>query len=89
MKYLMMIKHAETTTPQDVPQALMEAMGEFVQKGFSSGVLKDTAGLKPTSAGYRIRSSGACSWDWPWAGPLPASTTPGGASARGHTTTRS
>ena len=58
VKYLMMIKHAETTTPQDVPQALMEAMGEFVQKGFSSGILKDTAGLKPTSAGYRIRSSG-------------------------------
>ena len=58
MKYLMLIKHAETTTPQAVPQALMGAMGEFVQKGFSSGILKDTAGLKPTSAGYRIRSSG-------------------------------
>jgi len=58
MKYLMLIKHAETTPSQDIPQALMAAMGEFVQKGFSSGIMKDTAGLKPTSAAYRIRSSG-------------------------------
>ena len=58
MKYLMLIKHAETSSPAAVPQALMDAMGEFVSKGFASGLLKDTAGLKPTSAGYRIRSSG-------------------------------
>jgi hypothetical protein len=58
MKYLMLIKHTETTSQAAVPPALMEAMGEFVAKGFSSGLLKDTAGLKPTSAGYRIRSSG-------------------------------
>ena len=58
MKYLMLIKHAEAAPGQPIPQGLMAAMGEFVQKGFSSGILKDTAGLKPTSAGYRIRSSG-------------------------------
>lgn len=58
MKYLMMIKHAEHPADAKVPEALMAAMGEFVQKGFSSGVLKDTAGLKPTAKGYRIRSSG-------------------------------
>jgi hypothetical protein len=58
MKYLMLIKHAETSLPPAEPPGLNEAMGEFVTKGFSSGVLKDTAGLKPTSAGYRIRSSG-------------------------------
>src|SRR4051794_35360199 len=59
MKYLMLIKHAELTPSQAaIPPGLMSAMGEFVQKGFSSGILKDTAGLKPTSAGYRIRSSG-------------------------------
>ncbi|MEO7272432.1 MAG: YciI family protein [Vicinamibacterales bacterium] len=58
MKYLMLIKHAETTPTPAPPDALMSAMGEFVQKGLSSGILKETAGLKPTSAGYRIRSAG-------------------------------
>jgi hypothetical protein len=58
MKYLMLIKHAEASPGQAIPQALMDAMGEFVSKGFSSGTLKDTAGLKPTAEGYRIRSVG-------------------------------
>jgi hypothetical protein len=58
MKYLMLIKHAESSSTIAAPQALMDAMGEFVTKGFGSGILKDTAGLKPTAAGYRIRSSG-------------------------------
>src|SRR3954467_7096448 len=40
-----------------IPQALMDAMGEFVAKGFKDGTLKDTAGLKPTKDGFRIRSS--------------------------------
>ena len=58
MKYLMLIKHAEAAPGTPVPQGLMDAMGEFVQKGFASGMLKDTAGLKPTAEGYRIRSAG-------------------------------
>jgi hypothetical protein len=33
-------------------------MGRFVGEGFKSGTLKDTAGLKPTSEGFRVRSSG-------------------------------
>ena len=41
-----------------IPQALMDAMGEFVSEGFKSGILKDTAGLKPTAEGFRVRSSG-------------------------------
>jgi hypothetical protein len=57
MKYLMLIKHAEIHGRQVPPQALMDAMGEFVGEGFKSGVLKDTAGLKPTAEGFRIRSS--------------------------------
>jgi hypothetical protein len=35
----------------------MEAMGRFVEQSFKSGVLKDTAGLKPTSEGFRVRLS--------------------------------
>ena len=56
MKFLMMIKHAEQTTPFQPPQSLMDAMGAFVEEGFKKGWLKDTAGLKPTKQGVRIRS---------------------------------
>jgi len=58
MKYLMLIKHAESYRGEPIPQGLMDAMGEFVAEGFKSGVLKDTAGLKPTAEGFRVRSTG-------------------------------
>ena len=58
MKFLMLIKHTESYRNQKIPQGLMDAMGEFVAEGFKSGILKDTAGLKPTSEGFRVRSSG-------------------------------
>jgi hypothetical protein len=32
-------------------------MGQFVQESFKSGILKDTAGLRPTKEGFRIRSN--------------------------------
>ena len=57
MKYLMLIKHSESYRGGPIPQALMDAMGEFVTESFKSGVLKDTAGLKPTAEGFRVRSS--------------------------------
>jgi len=57
MKYLMLIRHPERYRSQEIPQALMDAMGEFVTKSLSSGVLKETAGLKPTSDGQRGRLS--------------------------------
>jgi hypothetical protein len=58
MKYLMIIKHSEDLRTQEIPPSLNEAMGKFVTEGFQSGVLKDTAGLKPTSFGHRVRQSG-------------------------------
>jgi hypothetical protein len=58
MKYLMLIKHAESYRSEPIPQGLMDAMGVFVSESFKSGVLKDTAGLKHTSEGFRVRSSG-------------------------------
>ena len=58
MKYLMLIKHAEVDRSQPIPQALMDAMGQFVGANMKSGVLKDTAGQKGTDRGFRIRSSG-------------------------------
>ena len=58
MKCLMLIKHAESYRQEQIPQALMDAMGEFVTEGFKTGVVKDTAGLKPTADGFRVRSAG-------------------------------
>lgn len=58
MKYLMLINHSEAYRSQPIPQGLQDAMAEFVAAGFNSGVLKDTAGLKSTAEGFRIRSSG-------------------------------
>ena len=57
MKFLMMIKHAEGAPGLEHPQSLHEAMGKFVEESFKSGVLKDTAGLKPTADGFRVRLS--------------------------------
>ena len=57
MKCLMLIKHTESYRGEPIPQALMDAMGEFVAEGFKSGVLKDTAGLRPTAEAFRVRSS--------------------------------
>jgi len=56
MKYLMLIKHSEHDRGEPIPQALMDAMGTFVEEGLKTGVLKDTAGLKATADGFRIRS---------------------------------
>ena len=53
MKYLMFIKHSESSRNEPIPQALMDAMGEFVAQGFKDGTLKDTAGLKPTKDGFQ------------------------------------
>jgi hypothetical protein len=58
MKYMMFIKHAEGLSIESVPQGLLDAMGQFVEQGFKSGVLKDTAGLKPTKEGFRVSLSG-------------------------------
>lgn len=58
MKYLMFIKHAESSRTLTIPKALNDAMGVFVNEGFTKGWLKDTAGLKPTSEGFRLRSRG-------------------------------
>jgi hypothetical protein len=55
MKFLMLIKHAESYRNQEIPKGLMDAMGEFVTDNLKSGVLLDTAGLKPTASGARVR----------------------------------
>jgi hypothetical protein len=58
MKFLLLVKLAESYRAEPIPQALMDAMGGFVGEGLKSGVVKDTAGLKSTAEGFRVRSSG-------------------------------
>ena len=58
MKALIVIKHAEGVRSMDVPMALHEAKGPFIENGFKSGWLKDTNGLKGTADAVRIRSRG-------------------------------
>lgn len=57
-KYLMLIKHSEKYRNEQIPQGLMDAMGEFVTAKMKSGAILDTAGLKPTKNGFRIASRG-------------------------------
>ena len=58
MKFLMLVKHSENLRLETVPQGLLDAMGEFANESFRSGILKDTAGLRATSEGFRVRQSG-------------------------------
>ena len=58
MKYLMLIKHSESYRGQPIPKGLNDAMEKFVTESFKTGVLKDTAGLRPTEEGFRVRSKG-------------------------------
>ncbi len=55
MKYLTFIRHAESYREAGPPQALMAAMGEFMQRSLTSGVLIDTGGLLPSKDGARVR----------------------------------
>ena len=56
MRHLILIKHSEHIRSLPFPPALMDAMGTFVTEGMKSGVILDTAGLKPTSEGTRVRT---------------------------------
>ena len=55
MKYLMLIKAPESSRAEPIPQGLIDAMDTFISENFASGVLKDTAGLRPTSEGFAVR----------------------------------
>ena len=55
MKYLAFIRHTEAHRELPIPTALMEAMGEFVQRSLKDGSLVDTGGLLPSKDGFRIR----------------------------------
>ena len=58
MKYLTFIRHSESHREAGPPPALMEAMGNFVQKSLKDGTLVDTGGLLPSKDGVRVRLAG-------------------------------
>jgi len=58
VKYLTFIRHPESYRQAGPPPALMEAMGQFVQKSLKDGILVDTGGLLPSKDGARIRLAG-------------------------------
>jgi hypothetical protein len=58
MKYMLFIKHTEDYRSHVPPQGLMDAMGKFIGDSMARGILLDTAGLKPTSDGKRVRLQG-------------------------------
>jgi hypothetical protein len=57
VKYLTFIRHSESYRQAGPPQALMEAMGKFVEKSLQDGTLVDTGGLLPSKDGARVRLS--------------------------------
>lgn len=58
MRYLCFIRHSEKHREQGPPAALMQAMGEFVQRSMKDGTLVDTGGLLPSKDGVLIRLEG-------------------------------
>jgi len=58
VKYLTFIRHSESYRQAQPPPALMEAMGQFVQRSLKEGILVDTGGLLPSKDGARIRLAG-------------------------------
>ena len=58
MKFLLIAKHSEQVQPLKPPKAMTDAMELLLAEGFSQGWLKDTAGLKPSRDGARIRAKG-------------------------------
>ncbi len=58
MKYLTFIRHSESYRSSPPPAALVEAMGEFVERSLKEGTLVDTGGLLPSKDGTRLRLTG-------------------------------
>ena len=57
MRFLSMVRVRENTGQQP-SERLMHEMGKLIDEMTKSGVLLDTAGLRPTSEGVRVKLSG-------------------------------
>jgi hypothetical protein len=57
MRFMMFIKHPGDYNFKDVPEALINAMGPYVESEMKKGRFIDGAGLKPLSHATRVRLS--------------------------------
>jgi len=57
MRFLSMVRIKENTGQQP-SERLMNEMGKLIDEMTKAGVLLDTAGLRPTSEGVRVKLSG-------------------------------
>jgi hypothetical protein len=55
MKYLTFIRSSESYRDTPPPAALMQAMGEFIERSRKEGILVETGGLSPSKDGLRVR----------------------------------
>lgn len=55
MKYLSFVRSSEKYREAGPPAALMEAMGQLIEKYTKEGALVDTGGLSPSKDGFRMR----------------------------------
>ena len=58
MRFMMFIKHPADYAGSNPPQALYDAMGEFVGEQMRRGVFIDGAGLQPLAKATRVRLAG-------------------------------
>jgi hypothetical protein len=58
MRYMMFIKHPGDYDVSQVPPALFDVMGEFVEEYAKKGMFIDGAGLKPLKNATRVRLAG-------------------------------
>lgn len=57
MRFISMVRISENTSQQP-SERLMTEMGRLIDEMTKAGVLLDTAGLRPTSEGVRVKLSG-------------------------------
>ena len=55
MKYLSFVRSSEKYRNAQPPAAMMEAMGQLIEKYTKQGALVDTGGLAPSREGFRMR----------------------------------
>jgi hypothetical protein len=55
---MMFVKHPGDYEQSNVPPALFEAMGEFVEENAKKGILLDCAGLQPLVKATRVQLAG-------------------------------
>ncbi len=55
MNYLTFMRSSEKLREAEPPAAMMQAMGQLIEKFAKEGALVDTGGLAPSKDGFRVR----------------------------------